>query len=86
MLRELIETKNVPTFQVMLLRNDASEDVEIHEGREIDFSRIQEHLQCGGSVFITSKPSQKITFPLQDGRAQRRRALRTVTAFYFDHV
>lgn len=88
MLRELIETKNekTPTFQVMLLRNDASKNVEVHEEREVDFSRIREHLQRGGSVFITSKPSQKITHPLQEERAQRRQALRTVTAFYFNHV
>lgn len=89
MLRELVEIENekARTFQVMLLRNDASKQVEVHEAREVDFSRIQDHLQRGGSVFITSKPSQKIAPPtLQERRAQRRRATRTVTAFYFDHV
>jgi hypothetical protein len=83
-LREIIETKNenIPTYQILLLCNDASKQVEIHEEKDVDFPRIQEHLQQGGSVFITSKPSQKITPP----KTQRRRALRTVTAFYFDHV
>jgi hypothetical protein len=84
MLSEPIEmkTENLLTYQVMLIRNDASTEVEIHEERNVDFSRIQEHLQQGGSVFITSKPQQKILAP----RLQRRRAIKTVTAFYFDHV
>ena len=89
MLRELVQikTEETPTYQVMLLCNDASKQVEVHEERDVDFPRIQEHLQQGGSVFITSKPSQKIAPPtLPHKRAQRRRALRTVTAFYFDHV
>jgi hypothetical protein len=83
-LREPIEikTEKIPTYQVMLLCNDASKQVEIHEERDVDFIRIQEHLQQGGSVFITSATSQKIAPP----RTPRRRALKTVTAFYFDHV
>jgi len=86
--QKLIETKSegACTFQVMLLRNDASKDVEVHEEREVDFSRIHDHLQQGGSVFITSKPSQKIVLPSREGRTQRRRSPRTVTAFYFDHL
>jgi len=84
MLREITETSAecAPTYQVMLLCNDSSKQVEVQEGRDVDFLRIQEHLQNGGSVFITSKPSQKIAPPA----TRRRRALRTVTAFYFDHV
>jgi hypothetical protein len=73
------------TFQVMLLRNDKSKAVEVHEETEVDFPRIQEHLQHGDSVFITSKPSQKIAPPLQN-KPHRRRATRTLTAFYFNHV
>jgi hypothetical protein len=88
MLRELveIETEKTPTFQVMLLCNDKTKQVEVHEERNVDFSRIQEHLQHGGSVFITSKSSQKITSPKESHKRAQRRALRTVTAFYFDHV
>ncbi len=88
MLKELVETKNekTPTYQIMLLCNDATNQVEVHEERDVDFPRIQEHLQLGGSVFITSKPSQKISPPALNKRVGRRRALRTVTAFYFDHV
>jgi hypothetical protein len=88
-LRELVELKSekTRTFQVMLLDNDASNQVEVHEEREISIPRIQEHLKRGGSVFITSKPSQKIELPtMRDKVQQRRRATKTVTAFYFDHV
>jgi hypothetical protein len=47
-------------FQVLLLDNDESEDVEVEEAEHVDFERIEEHLAHGGSVFITSKCSQKI--------------------------
>lgn len=88
-LREIIEIdEKALTYQVMLLCNDASRQVEVHETSEVNYSIIQKHLQRGGSVFITSKPSQKITlpkFPEREAR-QKRCAVRTVTAFYFDHV
>jgi hypothetical protein len=88
MLQELVEikTENTPTFQVMLLSNDASKGVEVHEEKEVNFPRIQRHLQNGGSVFITSKPSQKIPAPATQNKPQRRRTARTVTAFCFNHV
>jgi hypothetical protein len=47
-------------FQVLLLDNDESEDVEVEEAEHVDFERVEEHLAHGGSVFITSKRSQKI--------------------------
>jgi len=90
MLRELIQVKaeKVCTFQTMLLKNDKSREVEVHESQEVDFGRIQEHLMRGGSVFITSKPSQKLPLPTFPSRRtpRKRKAVRTVTALYFDHV
>jgi hypothetical protein len=50
-------------FQVLLLDNDASDDVEVQEGKQVDFCQVKEHLKNGGSVFITSKGSQKLSFP-----------------------
>jgi hypothetical protein len=89
-LREIVQIENekARTFQVMLLCNDASKNVEVHEAKEIDYSTIQNHLQRGGSVFITSKPSQKLALPKfqQTTARQKRRDTRTVTAFYFNHV
>jgi hypothetical protein len=51
------------TFQVLLLENDKSQDVEVRESEQVDFSVIKRHLKAGGSVFITSKSMQKIIFP-----------------------
>ena len=83
-----IKSEKPRTFQVMLLCNDKTKNVEVHEEKEIDYSIIQNHLQRGGSVFITSKPSQKLTLPMfpQKRSHPKRRAVRTVTAFYFSHV
>ena len=41
-------------FQVLLLDNDASEDVEVQEAEQVDFCQVKEYLKNGGSVFITS--------------------------------
>ena len=53
----------VPLFQVLLLHNGKSEDVEVQEAQEVNFFQVKEHLKNGGSVFITSKDSQKIACP-----------------------
>ncbi len=50
-------------FQVLLLDNNADQDVVVHESEQVDFSHVKEHLQNGGSVFITSKDNQKISYP-----------------------
>ena len=64
MLKNLSEVKKekAQVFQVLLL-NDASEEVEVQEAERIDFLSVQRHLKKGGSVFITSKKSQKLTLP-----------------------
>jgi hypothetical protein len=50
-------------FQVLLLDNDASDDVEVQEAKKVNFSQVKAHLKNGGSVFITSRGSQKLTPP-----------------------
>ena len=50
-------------FQVLLLDNDSSLDVEVRESEQVNFSQIKAHLKNGGSVFITSKGKQKIFHP-----------------------
>jgi hypothetical protein len=52
-----------PVFQVLLLDNDASQDVEVQEAEQVNFCQVKEHLKNGGSVFITSKESQKMVYP-----------------------
>jgi hypothetical protein len=65
MLKNLTETKKekAKLFQVILLNNDATQGVEVQEAEQVDFLRVQKHLKYGGSVFITSKNSQKLSFP-----------------------
>jgi len=46
-------------FQVLLLDNDATDEVEVQEAEQVNFMQVKEHLKNGGSVFITSKTSQK---------------------------
>jgi hypothetical protein len=60
-----------PLFQVLLLDNTADLDVEVHESRQVDFFTVKEHLKNGGSVFITSKKQQKLTYP-KAGNAQQK--------------
>jgi hypothetical protein len=55
-------------FQVMLLYNDADLGVQVQEAEHVNFTSVKEHLQNGGSVFITSRKSQKIT--RKKGKAQ----------------
>jgi hypothetical protein len=49
-------------FQVLLLDNDSTYDVTVTETEEVNFSRVKEHLRNGGSVFITSNDTQKISY------------------------
>jgi hypothetical protein len=55
-------TKN-PVFQILLLDNDDSDDVEVQEAEKVNFFQVKEHLKNGGSVFITSKDTQKMVYP-----------------------
>ena len=50
-----------PLFQVLLLNNNKSNEVTVHEAKKVDYFAVKEHLNNGGSVFITSKNSQKIS-------------------------
>jgi hypothetical protein len=78
MLNSLITVKKEKPrmFQVLLLDNGDSDKVE-----------VQEHLAHGGSVFITSKNSQKIALPKDEEKKNRKKnKSRKVTAFYFNRV
>ena len=61
-MKDYIATKEAktPMFQVLLLNNDTSDDVEVQEADQVDFFQVRKHLKNGGSVFITSKASQKL--------------------------
>ena len=59
-------------FQSVFLCNDRSQEVMIMEDKYIDFEEVQKHLDNGGSVFITSKNSQKLRFDNPTERKNRR--------------
>ena len=90
MLKSLIEVKkgNCGMFQVLLLNNDASQEVEVQEGKYVDFLKVQEHLAHGGSVFITSKRSQKLPIlpKAKEKELRNNSCTKEITAFYFDHL
>lgn len=86
---ELVEIKGEKpqTFQVVFLRNDCSQEVEVHEAEQVDFLKIQEHLKRGESVFITSKNSQKLKAPREkDVRKVESKTNSRGQAFYFNHL
>lgn len=89
MLKEIneIEMEKSRVFQVLLLQNDASLEVEIEEGKKVDFLRVQNHLNQGGSVFITSKNSQKLNLLKKKERICRNtNETKTLENCYFHHL
>jgi hypothetical protein len=81
-----VKKEKTPVFQVMLLDNDASQEVEVQESEQVDFARVQEHLAHGGSVFITSKGSQKIAPPKEKKAHRNRNGAKRITAFHLNHL
>jgi len=73
-------------FQVLLLDNDESEDVEVQEGEQVDFFQVKEHLKNGGSVFITSRGSQKLSFPKAKALQNYNRSRKTIGLHFRRHM
>ena len=86
MLRQVMETgksKHQIKFQVLFLHNDTSQQVEVHDVKQVDFQTIQEALEHGESVFITAKATQKIKAP-KNKPTPRNLKTRLATAFSFE--
>lgn len=73
-------------FQVLLLDNEDSTDVEVQEAKQIDFFQVKEHLKNGGSVFITSKGSEKLSFPKAKAQQNYSRSRRTCGFLFRQHL
>ena len=89
MLREMLKAeKSNPRrqFQILFLRNDASQEVEVQEVKHVDFFTLQERLEHGESVFITSKNAQKIKAPRPKSTAPRNMKTKLATAFYLEGI
>ena len=76
----------VPLFQVLLLDNDGSEDVEVQEAKHVDFFQVKEHLKNGGSVFITSKHSQKLVRPKIQAQLNYNKSRKNYGALFQQHL
>lgn len=53
------KVEKLDLHQVMLLNNDPTDGVEVHESTNVDFNRASENIAGGGSVFIMSRNWQK---------------------------
>jgi len=86
-LKTFVENKKTktPTFQILLLDNDSSNDVEVREADQVDFSQVKEHLKNGGSVFITSKDSQKQLYPKAKAQLNYSKSRRTYGAHFHQY-
>jgi hypothetical protein len=73
-------------FQILFLGNDTSQEVEVHEVKQVDFLTIQERLENGESVFITSKNAQKLKGPKPENFAFRSMKTKLATAFNLEGV
>ncbi|MDH5375881.1 MAG: hypothetical protein OEW95_08725 [Candidatus Bathyarchaeota archaeon] len=51
--------KDKSMFQLLFLKDDENQSVEVEEVEEIDFRKVKEHLEQGESVFITTKRKEK---------------------------
>ena len=87
-LSNLISNKKtkIPLFQVLLIDNDASEDVEVQEAKQVDFFQVKEHLKNGGSVFITSKDSQKLVYPKAKAQLNYSKSRKNYGALFRQHL
>jgi hypothetical protein len=75
-----------PVFQILLLDNDASQDVEVQEAEQVNFFQVKEHLKNGGSVFITSKDSQKIAYPKAKAQLNYSKSRRNYGVLFQQHI
>ncbi len=67
-----------PTFQVLLIDNNVNADVKVQEAEHVDFCNVKEHLKNGGSVFITSKNTQKICYKKSKAQINYNRSRKTI--------
>jgi hypothetical protein len=71
---------------VLLLNNGKSQDVKVQETDLIDFSKVEDYLRHGGSVFITSKRSQKLAPPKENRIQPNKNDDEKNAIWFFDHI
>ncbi len=76
-------------FQAIFLKNNKSEEVKVVEDEQIDFTKVQQHLKSGGSIFITSKNSQKLKLKIPNESKNRHKNRSKIDMFatvFVDHL
>ena len=54
-----VHEEEKPKFQLIFLKDDEDQSVEVVEVEKIDFTEVEKHLDQGESVFITNKQKKK---------------------------
>jgi hypothetical protein len=84
---QFLNKKSKPSiFQVLLLDNDETQDVEVQESKQVDFFQVKEHLKNGGSVFITSKSAQKLVYPKTKAQLNYNKSRKTYGFLFRQHM
>lgn len=73
-------------YQVLLLDNGKSRDVKVQETDLIDFRQVEDYLRHGGSVFITSKRSQKLASPKENKIQPKKNDAGKSAIGFLDHI
>jgi hypothetical protein len=60
MLKDVSKTEKKPLFQMVFLKGDKDQSVEVEEFTEISCDLIRARLEQGESVFITRKSMHKL--------------------------
>jgi hypothetical protein len=82
-----LKKRNRPSvFQVLLLDKDDGEDVEVQESKKVNFFQVKEHLKNGGSVFITSRGSEKLSYPKAKAQQNYSKSRRTCGFLFRQHL
>ena len=55
-----VQQKENPKFQLIFLKDDEDQSVEVVEVEEIIFTEVEKRLEQGESVFITSKQKRNL--------------------------
>ena len=56
------------------------------EATQVNFVQVKEHLRNGGSVFITSKETQKIAYPKAKLQLNYNKSRRSYGALFHQHL
>ena len=73
-------------YQVLLLDNGKSQDIEVQEAKQVNFCVVKQHLRNGGSVFITSRPEQKILVSKTKAQENYSRSRKTLGFLFHQHM